>query len=215
MAQITVDTLNKQDRDDVIQALHSIALRNNEEPLFCPISLLQERKEKCRSLTEELDFYKEENETLKDELKEEKTNVEKLRSENSSLSERIKELELANQVLTAENTKYKEKIIGVDLKSDCLFFKTQGDILEQTTQNSAAYIAKKNDDYYDFYFNEEKAAHQRAISFKESILLPFCDIESDSASDGNYVVNRGPGCFSLINGVFKLEKKARIAIIVK
>ena len=215
MAQITVDTLNKQDRDDVIQALHSIALRNNEEPLFYPKSVLQESREKCRSLNEELELYKEENETLKDELKEEKSNVEKLRSENSSLSERIKELELANQVLTAENTKYKEKIIGVDLKSDCLFFKTQGDILEQTTQNSAAYIAKKNDDYYDFYFNEEKAAHQRAISIKESILLPFCDIESDSASDGNYVVNRGPGCFSLINGVFKLEKKARIAIIVK
>lgn len=215
MAQITVDTLNKQDRDDVIQALHSIAVRNNEELLFCPSSLLQDSKEKCRLLSEELDRLKKENETLKKELEFEKELVKELQTEKGNLSDRVKELELANQNLSAENTKYKEKIIGVDLKSDCLFFKTQGDILEQTTQNSAPYIAKKNDDYYDFYFNEEKAAHQKAISSKESILLPFCDIESDSASDGNYVENRGPGCFSLINGVFKLEKKARIAIIVK
>lgn len=215
MAQITVDTLNKQDRDDVIQALHSIALRNKEEPLFYPSSVLQESKEKCRSLTEELELYKEENETLKDELKKEKSNVEKLRSQNSSLSERIKELEFANQVLTAENTKYKEKIIGVDLKSDCLYFKPQGNDLAQTMQNSATYIAVKKGDYYDFHFNEDKTEHRKAIFSKESILMPFCDIESDSASDGNYVENRGVGCFSIINGVFKLEKKAMVAIIVK
>ena len=215
MAQITVDTLNKQDRDDVIQALHSISLRNNEEPLFYPKSVLQESREKCRSLTEELDRYKKENETLKNEVEFEKDLVNELQKEKGNLNDRVKELELANQELSAENTKYKEKIIGVDLKSDCLFFKTQGNILEQTTQNSATFIAKKNDDYYDFFFNEEKAGHQKAIYSKDSILLPFCDIESDSASEGNYVVNRGAGRFSLINGVFQLENKARIAIIVK
>lgn len=215
MAQITVDTLNKQDRDDVIQALHSIALRNKEEPLFWPNSVLQESKDKCRSLTEELDYYKEENKTLKNELKDKISIVEKLHSENSSLSERIKELELANQDLTSENIKYKEKIFGVDLKSDYLYFKPLGNYLAQTMQNSATYIAVKKGDYYDFYYNEDKAAHQKAISFKDSILLPFCDIESDSAPDGNYVENKEPGCFSLINGVFKLEKKARIAIIIK
>lgn len=215
MAQITVDTLNKQDRDDVIQALHSIALRNKEEPLFYPNSVLQESKEKCRSLTEELDRYKKENETLKKEIDFEKELVKELQTEKDNLNERVKELELANQDLSAENTKYKEKIIGVDLKSDYLYFKPQGNYMAQTMQNSATYIAVKNDDYYDFYFNEDKAQHQKAISYKDSILLPFCDIESDSVSDGNYVVNRGAGCFSLINGVFKLEKKARIAIIVK
>lgn len=215
MAQITVDTLNKQDRDDVIQALHSIAMRNNEEPLFYPSSLYLDSKNKCLSLSEELDRYKKENETLKKEVEFEKELVKELQIDKNNLNNRIKELELTNQDLSSEISKYKEKIIGIDLKSEYLYFKPQGNDLAQTMQNSATYIAVKKGDYYDFQFNEEKTEHKKAISSKESILLPFCDIESNSASDGFYVENRGVGCFSIINGVFKLEKKAVVAIIVK
>ena len=38
MAQLSIDTLNKTDRDTAMVALHNIAKFNGEEPLFCSIN---------------------------------------------------------------------------------------------------------------------------------------------------------------------------------
>ena len=47
MGQLTIDTLNKTDRDNAMVALHAIAINNGEDLLFCPISDL---KDKVREL---------------------------------------------------------------------------------------------------------------------------------------------------------------------
>ena len=221
MGQLTIDTLNKIDRDNAMVALQSIANNNGEEPLFCPASSLNEQVNKYNLLYSDYQKCKEELDLYKEELKKIEGKNNELFVENNNLRVKIEKLEINNKDLTTENNELKEKLSGFipgfggDGDNKLKYFKPEGEKLEITIQANAYFIgALKDDNIFEFNFNEEKGLHQRAIQSKREVLIPFCDIEYE-APDANYVENKRKGSFSLVNGEFKMIEKAKISIVVK
>ena len=221
MAQFSIDTLNKTDRDNAMVALHSIATNNGEEPLFCFASTFNELVNKYNHLNSEYQKCKEELDLYKDELKKQEEKNTSLFEANNNLRVKAEELEIDKKDLTTEVKELKEKLSGFipgfggDGDNKLTNFKPEGDKLETTIQSNTFFTGVSiGDNIFEFQFNEEKGPHQRAIQSKNDILIPFCDIEYE-APDGNYIENKHKGSFSTVNGEFKMLAKAKISIVVK
>lgn len=221
MGQLTIDTLDKKDRDNAMVSLHAIALNNGEESLFYPRIDYQELLSKFDVLNSDYQKCKEERDLYEEELHNENEKNSKLFEANKTLSAKIDEFILEKEKLTSEIKELKEKLsgfvvgYGVEGGNEIAFFKPEGVTLVTTKMmNNAYYIGALNGDSYEFQFNEEKAPHNKAIEARNTILLPFCVIES-SANDANYVENVWKGSFSNVNGEFRIIEKARVRLIKK
>lgn len=220
MGQFTIDTLNKTDRDNAMVALHSIAINNGEDPLFCPINLYNDEIGKLKALNSEFLKCQDENKKLNEELEVQKKKNDNLYNANTVLSANITTYEQLNNELEAEIKKLKEKlsafVVGYGEEGDNVlkYFKPEDEKLEETTiQNAAFFIGlSRGEDVFEFQFNEEKAPHNKAIQYKSQILIPFCDVENE-VQDANCIINNHKGSFSIANGVFKIIEKAKISLI--
>lgn len=218
MGQLTIDTLNKTDRDDAMVALHAIAIKNGEDLLFRPINDYNDKAGKLEDLKAELLKCQDDNSSLKEELKNEFNRNTTLLEANKTLNVKFTTCEKENSVLKEENKVLKEKlsafIIGFrgEGDNDLKYFKPEGGKLENTIQNNAFYIgASKGEDTFEFQFNEEKGLPQKAIQSRDEVLIPFCDIVHETP-DANYIENKHKGSFSVANGEFKIIEKAKITL---
>lgn len=211
MAQFSIDTLNKTDRDNAMVALHFIAISNGEDPLFCPINVHKEQTSKLNEINSEFQKCKEELNLYKDEYSKQTEKIRNLTEENQSLKEK-------NEILIKEINELNEKlsgfIPGYGGEGKEIFFKPSEEKLEITTIQATGFFvgASIGENIFEFQFNEAKGPHLRAIQSQSETLLPFCDIKYN-APDGNSVKNLHKGTFSLINGEFKIIEKAEISIV--
>lgn len=222
MAQLTLDTLNPQDVADTMSALQTIIVRNNLEKNFCPIQEYNLVKEKLDSLTmkynqqvEKLNSYKEniETETKKKELLE--SQLSNLQSEFSELTQKFngQSEELKKCLERLDNYTIDYKPAGS--QTEYIYFDVENGVLKETTQKSAYYKAIKKGNVFEFQYNEDKAPHMKAINGYQSILEPFCEIESKNIPISNFVENRGKGILSLEDGNLVVTEKARVRILRK
>ena len=220
MGQFTIDTLNKTDRDNAMVALHAVAINNGEDLLFRPINDYNDKASKLEIIKTELLKCQDDNNSLKEELKKEINSNNTLLEANKTLNTKLTNCEEQNSILKAEINDLKEKLsayvvgFGGDGDNEIKYFKPEEDKLVETKiQNSAFFIgASKSEDVFEFQFNEGKAPHNKAIQFRNEILIPFCDIVYE-APDANYIVNKSKGSFSIANGEFKIIDKVKISII--
>ena len=222
MAQITLDTLNPQDVADAMSALQSIIVRNNMEKIFCPIQEYNLVKDKLDVLT--MKFQQQVDELNKDKeiIEAETKKRESLDSQLSVLQSQFSELSQKYESQAAELKKCYDRLESytIDYKpagfqTEYIYFDVERGVLKETTQKSAYYKAIKSGNVYEFVYNEEKAPHMRAINGCQSILVPFCEIESQNPQFPNYIENRGKGTLSLENGNLVVVKKAHVRIIRK
>lgn len=217
MGQLTIDTLNKTDRDNAMVALHAIAINNGEDLLFRPINDYNDKAGKLEDLKAELLKCQDDNNSLKEELKNEFNRNNILLEANKTLNTKFTTCEEENSVLKDENKVLKEKlstlIIGFGEDGDKLvYFKPEEGKLANTIQKDAFYIgASIGEDVFEFQFNEEKGLPQKAIQSRDGILIPFCDIVYETP-DANYIENKHKGSFSIANGEFKIIEKAKITL---
>ena len=222
MAQITLDTLNPQDVADAMSALQSIIVRNNLEKLFCPIqeyNLVKDKLDslttKCQQQVEELNKNKEIIETETKEKESLKSQLSNLQSQFSELTQKFKsqsdELKKSLERLDSYTIDYKP----AGYQTEYIYFDVENGVMKETTQKSAYYKAVKKGNVFEFQYNEEKAHHMKAINGKESILEPFCEIESQIPQFANFVENRGKGILSLEDGILVVTKKSCVRILRK
>ena len=220
MGQITIDTLNKIDRDNAMVALHAIALSNGEDLLFCPINEYNEQVGKFKELNSVYQKCKEDRDFFEVELTKETEKNNNLLEANNSIREKNEEFQREKEELTSKVKELNEKLskftFGYDADGKCvlLFFKPEKDKLIQTTNDTALFVGVAKDGVIEYQFNDEKGIHQKAIQNKNDMLIPFCDIEHE-APEANYIENKDKGSFSLNGGEFKMIKKAIINIVVK
>ena len=220
MGQLTIDTLNKTDRDNAMVALHAIAINNGEDLLFCPISDLKDKVRELEVLNSDYLKCQDDNSSLKEELKNEMNRNNQLYDANVTLNRNLSNCEQENKVLEAKikdlNEKLSAFIPGYGGEGGMIYYKPDGEKLETTTIHANALFvgASIGDNSFEFQFNEEKGPHLKAIQTQKESLVPFCEIEY-SAPEGNYIENGEKGSFSLINGEFKIIKKAKISIVKK
>lgn len=218
MGQLTIDTLNKTDRDNAMVALHAIAINNGEDLLFRPINDYNDKAGKLEDLKAELLKCQDDNNTLKEELKKESNRNNTLLEANKTLNTKFTTCEEENRALKEENKFLKEKlsafIIGFGVEGDnkIYYLKPEDGRLTNTIQKDAFYIgASEDEEVFEFQFNEEKGLPQKAIQSRDEILIPFCDIVHETP-DANYIENKHKGSFSLANGEFKIIEKAKITL---
>lgn len=220
MGQFTIDTLNKTDRDNAMVALHAIAINNSEEPLFCPINCFNDQANKLKNLDFEYQKCQEFVDSLKEELENERNRNNSLLENNNKLNAELATSIESNSELKVEIKLLKDKlrafIPGYGSEGEKIYYKPDGEKLETTTIHANALFvgASIGENVYEFQFNEEKGPHLKAIQTMKESLVPFCEIEY-SAPEGNYIENGEKGSFSLINGEFKIIKKAKISIVKK
>ena len=219
MGQLSIDTLNKTDRDNAMVALHAIAINNGEDLLFCPINDFNDKVRKLEVLNSDYLKCQDDNNSLKEELKNEMNRNNQLYEANVTLNKKLTNCEQENEVLEAEIKDLKEKlsayIPGFGGDGKILYYKPDGEKLETTIHDSALYVGTSvGENVFEFQFNEEKGPHQKAIQNKTELLLPFCDIEYE-ALEANYIEHKDKGTFSLFNGEFKIINKAKISILKK
>lgn len=219
MAQLTIDTLNKTDRDNAMVALHAMAINNGEDPLFCPIKDYNDIVCSYDALHSDYQKYQDENKLLNEELSNEKKRNEQLFDANKTLRNKIETYNSLNNELETEIKELKEKLsafivgYGEDGNNELKYFKPEELKLEKTIQTNAFFIgASKGDDVFEYQFNEEKGGHQKAIQLKNNMLIPFCDIVNE-VPDANYISNKHKGVFSIANGDFKIIEKAKISLV--
>lgn len=211
MAQLSIDTLNKTDRDNAMVALYNIALYNGEDPLFCTANQYNDLGGKYKQLSVEYQKNKEELDLYKDEYKKQADRIKELFEANNNLREE-------NGKMTAEIKELKEKlrgfIPGYGEENKLIYYKPEEGRLETTTIISNALFVgvSKGENVFEYQFNKEKGPHVKAIQSQNESLVPFCDIKYN-AVDGNCVENIKNGTFSLVNGEFKIIEKAEISII--
>ncbi len=222
MAQITLDTLNPQDVADAMSALQSIIVRNNLEQNFCPIQEYNHVKGQLDNLTMKYQQQVEE-------LKKNKENIETETKKRESLESRLLELQSQFSGLSQKYESQSEELkkcyerldsYTIDYKPSgsqtvYIFFDVENGVLKETTQKSAFYKAIKNGNVFEFVYNDEKAPHMKAINGRQSIILPFCEIESQIPQFSNYVENRGKGILALEDGNLVVKRKARVRIFRK
>ena len=219
MAQLTIDTLNKTDRDNAMVALHAMAINNGEDPLFCPIKDFNDKVSAFDALSSDYQKCQDENTNLKEELDNEKKKNETLFEANKTLRNNIDNFDKLNNKLETEIKELKEKLsafivgYGEDGNNELKYFKPEEFKLEKTIQTNAFFIgASKGEDVFEYQFNEEKGGHQKAIQLKNDMIIPFCDIVNE-VPDANYIVNKHKGIFSIANGDFKIIEKAKISLV--
>ena len=220
MGQLTIDTLNKTDRDNAMVALHAMAINNGEDLLFCPIKDYNDKVRAFDALCSDYQKCQDDNKTLNEELDNEKEKNETLLNANKTLNNNIINYEKHNCELEAEIKVLKEKLsafivgFGGDGNNEVKYFKPEESKLEKTIQNNAFFIgASIGEDVFEYQFNEEKGGHQKAIQSKSDILIPFCDIVNE-VPDANYVLNKQKGMFSFSNGEFKIIEKAKVCLVI-
>lgn len=212
MAQLSIDTLNKTDRDNAMVALHNIAKFNGEDPLFCSISHYNDLVEKFNKLSVEYQKNKEDLGLYKDEYNKQAEKIKELLEANTILRKNNEEFSAEIEIL---NEKLRGFIPGYGGEGVMKYYKPSGDKLETTVQDSALFMGVSvGENVFEFQFNEEKGPHQKAIQNKTELLLPFCDTEYE-APEANYIENKFKGSFSLINGEFKMIEKAKICMVKK
>lgn len=219
MGQLTIDTLNKADRENAMIALHVITVHNEEEPLFCPIEDFKEQVAKYDFLNAEYQNCKKEKDLFEEELRAKTERNETLFEANKNLCAKVDEYDKLNNELKEEIKKLKERLSGFIIgfgsegENESKYFKPEERKLENTIQNTAFFIgASKGENIFEFQFNEERAPHQKAIQSRSEVLIPFCDIEFE-VPDANYIVNKHNGLFSINNGEFTIIEKAKISIV--
>ena len=222
MAQITLDTLNPQDIADAMSALQSIIVRNNLEKIFCPIQEYYNVKDQLDSMTVKYEQQVDELNKNKEILETETKKRESLESQLLDLQAQYSELSQKYESQSEEMKKCNERLDSytIDYKpagsqTEYIYFDVEEGVLKETTQKSAYYKAIKNGNTFEFVYNEEKAPHMKSINGCQSILEPFCDIESNIPQFSNYVENRGKGILSLDDGNLVVMKKARVRILRK
>ena len=218
MGQLTIDTLNKTDRDNAMVALHAIAINNGEDLLFRSIIDYNDKAGKLEDLNAELLKCQDDYKKLIDELNDVKNRNESLFEANKTLSTNIDTYKKLNNELEAEIKDLKVKLsafvvgFGGDGDNELKFFKPENGRLENTIQKDAFYIgASKDEEVFEFQFNEEKGLPQKAIQSRDEVLIPFCDIVHETP-DANYIENKHKGSFSVANGEFKIIEKAKITL---
>lgn len=212
MAQLSIDTLNKTDRDTAMVALHNIAKFNGEEPLFCSISHYNDLVGKYNQLSSDYQKNLEELKLYKDEYNKQADKIKELLEANTILKKNNDDFSTEIETL---NEKLSGFIPGFGGEGVLKYYKPSGDKLETTIQDSALFMGVSvGEGVFEFQFNEEKGPHQKAIQNKKELLLPFCDNEYE-APEANYIENKFKGTFSLINGEFKMIEKAKICMVKK
>lgn len=221
MAQITLDTLNPQDVADTMSALQSIIVRNNLEKNFCPIQEYNFVKDQLDSLTLKCQQQIDELNIDKEIIEAETKKRESLEAQLLDLQSQYSELSKKYESQSEEMKKCYERLDSytIDYKpagsqTEYIFFDVDNGVLKETTQKSAYYKAIKNGNEFKFEYNEEKAPHMKSINSCQSILEPFCKIESQSQFP-NYVENRGIGILSLEDGNLVVKRKACVRILRK
>lgn len=222
MAQITLDTLNPQDVADAMSALQSIIVRNNLEKIFCPIQEYNLVKDKLDSLTSKCQQQVDELNKNKEIIETETKKRESLESQLLDFQSKFSELSQKYESQSEELKKCYERLDSytIDFKpagsqTEYIYFDVEKGVLKETTQKSAYYKAIKNGNVFEFVYNEEKAPHIKAINGYQTILEPFCDIESQIPQFPNFVENRGKGILSLEDGNLVVMKKACVRILRK
>lgn len=222
MAQYIIDTLNPQELADAMVALQAIIVRNNLEKNFCPIQEYNMVKDELDRLTmtyqqhvdemnrneEIIEMETKKRESLESQLLDLQTKFSELFKEYTDQSEKLKE---CSDRLDSYTIDYKP----AGSQTEFIYFDVEKGVLKETTQKSAYYKAKKNGNVFEFVYNDEKAPHMRAINGRQSILEPFCEIESQSPQSPNFVENRGVGMLSLEDENLVVVKKARVRILRK
>ena len=222
MAQYIIDTLNPQELSDAMVALQAIIVRNNLEENFCPIQEYNSVKDQldslavtCRQQVDELNRNKRIIETEINKSKLLESQLLDLQAKFSDLSQKYKsqseKLKECSERLDSYTIDYKP----AGSQTEFIYFDVEKGVLKETTQKSAYYKAKKNGNVFEFVYNDEKAPHMRAISGRQSILEPFCEIESQIPQYPNFVENRGTGKLSLEDGNLVVSEKARVRILRK
>ena len=218
MGQLTIDTLNKTDRDDAMVSLHAIAIKNGEDLLFRPINDYNDKACKLEELETEMLKCQDDNTKLIEELDNVKKRNDTLFEANKTLSKNIDTYKNRNDELEAEIKVLKEKLsafivgYGDDCDNKLKYFKPEEGKLANTIQKDAFYIgASKGEDVFEYQFNEEKGLPQKAILSRNEILIPFCEIVYETP-DANYIENKHKGSFSVANGEFEILEKAKIIL---
>jgi chromosome segregation ATPase len=222
MAQISLDTLNPQDVADVMSALQTLIVRNNLERIFCPIQEYNLVKDKLDSLTIKYQQQVDELNKNKEFFEKETKTRESLESQLLDLQSQLSELSQKYESQSEELKKCYERLDSytIDYKpagslTEYIYFDVEKGVLKETTQKSAYYKAIKNGNLFEFIYNDEKAPHLKAINGYQSILEPFCEVESQIPQFPNYVENRGKGILSFEDGNLVVTKKARVRILRK
>ena len=222
MAQITLDTLNPQDVADAMYALQAIIVRNNFEKNFCPIQEYNLVKGKLDNLTM---LYQQQDDELNKNKKIIETETKKRESLESQLLDLQSQFSELSQKYESQSEELKKSYERLDnytidyrpagSQTEYIYFDVENGKLKETTQKSAFYKAVKNGDAFEFVYNEEKAYHMKSISGYQSVLEPFCEVESQIPQFPNYVENRGKGILSFEDGNLVVTKKARVRILRK
>ena len=222
MAQYIIDTLNPQELADAMAALQAIIVRNNLEKNFCPIHEYDLVKGELDSLTLTCQQQLDELNKNKKIIETETNKRESLESQLLTLQSQFSELSQKYESQSEELKKCYERLDSytIDFKpagsqAEFIYFDVENGVMKETTQKSAYYKAIKNGNVFEFVYNEEKAPHMKAINGFQSILEPFCDIESQISQSPNFVENRGKGILSLEDGNIVIKQKARIRILRK
>lgn len=216
-----INPLDQKEVDAAMKALY--ALDNTPDgipPLFCMYKDYQVLKEEKESLLLEKKLIEQEREKFKEELEAERLKTGSLESDISALNNKLQELNESYKEISDNYNKCKEELDRVKLDNnyspdEFKYFKVDGNKLDEVIDRSEYFIAVKKEDYYEYLFNVENAAHLKAIQNRKELLDPFCEIEGEAAPNPNCIVNKGKGRFSIINGVFKIEEKAIISLIEK
>lgn len=181
--------------------------------------LVQELKEKKEEADLSAQLAKEAEEKAAKMKEEHEKTIEKIESEHKKEIEKlskewgIKESELKGRIEDMrKRLEIYEPSINMSANSETTYYNVDDDLLVQTNSLDAPYFAKnRGDGKFNYQFNYEKGPVREACSKKDSMLLPFCDIEEEAENPSN--IRPGEwGIAIMQGGDLKVEKKAKIKL---
>ena len=219
MAQLTINTQDFRDLYETAHIIQTLLVYNQKDLEFCPLKDYKELLEKYNNLEKKYAECVEDLDSAKKKLNEELARIYSLESQQKNHDQEIIELKSINKQLEDKNKKNEEELskykMDIGTSTAPLYLTVNGNMLEHTyIERSAFYIAVKKGEAYEFCYNEEKAAHMKAIESLASIIQPFCIIEGDvSPKEATSIVSRGKGLLTIENEKFVVESKAKIRLV--